>query len=1166
MKISRHSAILLAALVASPLVSCSKKNKQDAEAKAVHDAAVMALKMNPAIEIVKTDDAKGEITYRNKQSGEQVTMSFNDLAQGKFNMKVKDAQGRESSVTGGGDGNVTVNGPDGKMLTESDNADEQGTETLSLITPAAGLYTITVRAADDKAAAARYQIRLVALRTPTEADRQRVNAEAARTAAQQLSEQKEEAPRRQAAAKFEESIQLWRALDDKAEAATTLDTLSLLYVNINDRAKAIETMNQSLSLWRALPDRRKEEAETLRSLAITHNNFGDRAQALEHYQQAIAIYRTLQDRPHELEALLATGVIHLAAGDARRGLETSTQALALARALKDQRREASAMNNLGDAQRRLGEKRKALGTLQQAVALFRATKNTTGEATALNQLGTLYSDLGEMQKALDAFSLALPLRRDPPSRAITLNSLGRVYDLLGAPQEALRQYEQTLPIARAARAKNTEAQTLNFMGLAYWADGDFNRAIDAFNQALPIAREAQNATSEAAAYNNLGLVYLAQKEPQKALDALNQAVPLARRIGNRQYEAYALNNSGFAYEALGQRAKALEAHNAALELARSVGDRPREAKIRFGLARLARDGGQLKAARKQIEETIKIVETVRGKLNDPARRAEYRAATQQYYDLYIDVLMQLHKRAPAGRLNAEALHVSERARARSLLELLAEAGADIRAGAAPELLDRERTLQEQFNDKAAEQLSLVTGKATEAQQAALKQELEQLSGGLSTVQSEIRASSPRYAALTQPQPLTADAIRRQLLAPDTVLLEYALGEERSYVWALTATALRSYALPKRAVIEAAARRFYAALTARNQYVANESAEQRAARIAAAETEWHDAGTALSKLVLSPVAAQLGTRRLLIVADGALQYVPFAALPLQAAPLVVKHEIVVLPSASTLAVLRAEKGERKAAAKQLAVLADPVFEAQDERVQTLNVKLEKKDEKPAETSDGARGLLLKKVAMETGVVADAKLSIPRLPYTRQEAEAILALVPEAQRQASFDFNASRAALADETLGQARVVHVATHGFLNSLNPELSGLVLSLVNEQGAAQNGYLLAPELYNLKLDATELVVLSACQTGLGKEVRGEGLIGLTRGLMYAGAPRVVVSLWSVSDRATAELMKVFYQGMFEHKLRPAAALRAAQVALAKDKRWQAPYYWAAFTLQGEWR
>jgi CHAT domain-containing protein len=209
------------------------------------------------------------------------------------------------------------------------------------------------------------------------------------------------------------------------------------------------------------------------------------------------------------------------------------------------------------------------------------------------------------------------------------------------------------------------------------------------------------------------------------------------------------------------------------------------------------------------------------------------------------------------------------------------------------------------------------------------------------------------------------------------------------------------------------------------------------------------------------------------------------------------------------------------------------------------------------------------AVENELVRSAResglRSLPRLPFTRREATAVLSLVPPAQRKEALDFNASRRAVLNADLGKYRFVHFATHGLLNSFHPELSGIVLSMVDDQGREQDGFLSTADVFNLSL-AADLVVLSGCRTGLGKEIRGEGIAGLTRAFMYAGAPRVVASLWNVNDAATAPLMKRFYQEMLGPKrLAPAAALRAAQLSLQKEPRWSSPYYWAAFVIQGEW-
>jgi CHAT domain-containing protein len=205
-------------------------------------------------------------------------------------------------------------------------------------------------------------------------------------------------------------------------------------------------------------------------------------------------------------------------------------------------------------------------------------------------------------------------------------------------------------------------------------------------------------------------------------------------------------------------------------------------------------------------------------------------------------------------------------------------------------------------------------------------------------------------------------------------------------------------------------------------------------------------------------------------------------------------------------------------------------------------------------------------VEEGGTTGLGALLPRLIGSRREAAAILALVPPSERKEALDFQANLQVATSPELGEYRIVHFATHGLLNSRHPELSGIVLSLVNERGEPVDGFLRLNEVYNLKLPA-DLIVLSACRTALGTDIKGEGLVGLTRGFMYAGSPRIAASLWKVDDAAAADLMKRFYEAMLgKDHLRPAAALRQAQIEMWKQRRWQSAYYWAAFVLQGEWR
>jgi CHAT domain-containing protein len=304
------------------------------------------------------------------------------------------------------------------------------------------------------------------------------------------------------------------------------------------------------------------------------------------------------------------------------------------------------------------------------------------------------------------------------------------------------------------------------------------------------------------------------------------------------------------------------------------------------------------------------------------------------------------------------------------------------------------------------------------------------------------------------------------------------------------------------------------------------------------------------MLLAPLAGQLGHKRLAVVTEGALQYIPFAALKgPDNVPLALDHEIVSLPSASTLGILRQQSASRTPAPRNVAVFGDPVFDRSDSRVTAGNSAT------AAETASES----LTRSAQDAGLGR-----FERLRATRAEAEAIAGFAG-AKSSKFLDFDATREAAMSADLSQYRMVHFAVHGLLNNVHPELSGLVFSLVDREGRARNGFLQAFEAYNLRLSA-DLVVLSACQTAVGDDVKGEGLLGLSRGFMYAGSPRVVASLWKVPDRATSDLMKHFYRAMLVDKLRPAAALRVAQLAIRKDPRTANPYFWAGFILQGEWK
>jgi CHAT domain-containing protein len=640
---------------------------------------------------------------------------------------------------------------------------------------------------------------------------------------------------------------------------------------------------------------------------------------------------------------------------------------------------------------------------------------------------------------------------------------------------------------------------------------------------------------------------------------LQRAADLRGASGDRRGQAVALIGVAEAQASLGRPEESLTRASEAEATLRAVGDSNRAGEALVVKARAQRLLGRLDDARTSVETAMAAFETVRGRVTTAETSATYLGRHQDVYALAIDVLMRLHGQQGQAGFDARALQVSERARARGLLDMLNEGNADLRRGVDASLIERERQLA-RLLDAKADRLFAAQAARTQGESEALAKDTQTLEAEYEEVRARIRASSPEYSALTQPQPLDAETIRRDVLDDDTTLVEYALGPDASYVWVLDRHSLTTYRLAPSAEIERAGREAYELVTSRAKNVPRETPAARAQRLAVSDSALPAALRRVSDLVLAPIAAFPITTRLLVVADGALQYLPFEMLPAprraQARPLVDDFEITSLPSASTLAVHRAQLAHRPAPTRGVAVFADPVFDASDARLRRTAL---------ASAAPAAAEAQPRLLTQADDPAAPGFGSIARLPFTDDEAKAILAAAQGRQNFAAIGFDANKAAAVDAGLGTYRYLHFATHGFLDTARPSLSAIALSLVGRDGAAQEGFLRAHELYNLSLSA-DLVVLSACETGLGKEIRGEGLIGLTRAFMYAGAARVIVSLWSVSDRATASLMGRLYREMLRNGRTPSASLRAAQLALRSDPRYQHPYYWAAFTIQGDWR
>ncbi len=926
------------------------------------------------------------------------------------------------------------------------------------------------------------------------------------------------------------------------------------------------------------------------------------------------------------------------------------------------------------------------------------------EAYQLFQQGTAES----LQQAIPKFEQAAILYRqagDKGLEALSLLAVGYIYNSLGEKQKALEYYDRALPLFQAVGDRRMEAATLNHIGYIYNSLGEKQKALEYYDRALPLFQAVGDRRMEAATLNHIGYIYNSLGEKQKALEYFDRALPLFQAVGDRGGEAATLNNIGGVYSSLGEKQKALEYFDRALPLFQAVGDRGGEATTLSNTASAERDLGNLQTALTNIQAAIDIIEDLRTKIGSQELRASYFAQKQDYYEFYIDLLMQLHQQNPTQGYDSQALHISERARARSLLEQLTEAGLNLKADLDPALAAEEQRLTQALNAADQKRINLINSSASNAELEAVIAEMDNILNQFRNLEAQIRRDDPAYANITYPDPLTLDGIQTQVLDDNTLLLQYALGTDRSYLFLVSKTDLKTYTLPPKAEIEAAVEEYRNLLQSPNFTDLSQ-------------------GEKLTQMLLGQIAGELNGQRLVIVGDGKLQLLPFAAIPLPVSaastalkslgempsspspfsqtwekgsrnpilkslsqlwardlgrgqnsetpsspspfsqtwekgsrnpiskslsqvwerdlgrgeklgatpinserphpptsspkirekgsrnsiskslaqlwardlgrgensetpsspspfsqtwekgsrnpilkslsqswerdlgrgqnsqptpPLLANHEIITLPSVTSLAVQREQWQQRQPAPNTLAVIADPVFKANDSRL-----------------GGNATNAIAGDLGQIDSLIRNSCGDFDRLPNTATEAEQILALVPDAQEFSATGFEANYAAATHPNLSQYRIVHLATHGCIQD-NPLLSNLALSFFTADGQrAETSLLKLQDIYNLELNA-ELVVLSACQTGTGKDVRGEGVVGLTRGFMYAGARRVAVSLWSVNDRATSILMGDYYRQMLEGGIDPTAAMRQAQLAMWQSDSYSAPYYWAAFTMQGDW-
>ncbi len=1030
--------------------------------------------------------------------------------------------------------------PAGVQIGEADGpGGRKELDQLSWIAAAAGDYRLVVVAKE----AGRTRLTLEARRPSRPGDVQRIEVERHIWEADHLRSAEDVPAKRQALARLEEAIPIAQESGDLALEADLLMRCGAIRRVLGETEAAIVQCERAVSLAKQSGDRRIE-ASALNNLAVIYGRTGNEPRALELYQESLTIWESLGDGAETGTTRYNLGALLLQRGEIDAALVHLERALELRRANGSQD-QTLILTGIARARLDKGDPDGALELLQQALDISRRLGQRNDEANVLQHTASVYLRRGELQRSLEVYNDALDLYRRVGDRAHEgqiLSSLGTVALYLGDRDRALELHTQALQVHRDMKSRAWEALALCDIGWIYELRKESQAALENFTSALESTRESGNLGTQAFALLGLGRVRLTLGLPREAIADLEGALALFRKTDNSIGVIGTLVDLGRAAQALGDMDRAAELFQQARDLSRQRKTLMAEAVAQAAVARLERDRGDLAGAAGAMEEALRILESVRPKVASQRFRASFFASRRDYFDFYVDLQVRMEQAEPGSGHLAMALATSERARARALLDLLAEGRIDVRQGVAPELKRKETEIAQRITWLQSRLLDDLSGRGRIGSPQGIEAELDQAEEERERLEWQIRREHPRYAAVSHPLPLQLQRIQ-ELLDDRTALLEYSVGQEGSFLFVVTRGGLSSFSLPPgpelasqvdilRQTLAEPGRRLY------SRYV---------------DTAWQ-----LYRTLIQPAEALLRDKpNLILVPDGPLLLLSFEAL-LTAPPdparggydslpyLILDRSVTYVPSASVLAELGAPRpaGARPPEAKLFLGFGDPDYGG------------------PAKPADTASPSSPSPEGTLTRSLQKAGLPHPHpLPESRNEVTRIAGLFPAGRAQLFLGSEASEEDVKNNpSLKDAWRIHFAVHGFTDETRPELSGLVLALDGDH--AEDGLLQVYEIFNLQLDA-DLVVLSACDTGLGLNVNGEGLLGVTRALLYAGASSVVVSLWQVADISTSELMIRFYENL-EGKDDKADALRLSKLAMIRGGRFGHPYFWAPFILIGQ--
>jgi CHAT domain-containing protein/tetratricopeptide (TPR) repeat protein len=843
--------------------------------------------------------------------------------------------------------------------------------------------------------------------------------------------------------------------------------------------------------------------------------------------------------------------------DLSKAIESYVEALNFARQSNDVKIESKILLNLGYGYLYHGEVNRAFEILKEGLALHQKIGDKRGEAFNTIAIANTLAFLDNRQKALNYYKkveAGFSDDLDFVEKARLYNGIASIYVQYEDWSSSINYRTKALSFFQKANFKYGELATLSGIGRLYSLNGEKNSALDIFFQAEKLAADLDDRFYMAVIQKELGNIHSAAGENRKALEKYLRSISLLEQIKSTRELALVYNEVGELYAKQNDFLKAREYLEKGLKLNQAVRDSFAESHSLYNLAKLfAGNQTDNKTGLTFIINSINITENLYSDVLNSKLKRIYFSNVFDRYELYINLLMKMHRQNPNSDYAIQALQAAERSRARSMLENLALAEADFIKDADAEIVRREKEIRVLLNAKADKLTDLLSQNGEKSEIDKISGEINELEHELEEIKANLKQNSPVYSAIKNPAPFDAEEFQREILDENTLLLEFSFGKEESYLWLIGKMEISSYVLPPREQIEQKIQTLRELLAAR-EIKQGEEIEAFQARVVKAENDYLQISLELSRELFGQIADKFGEKRLIIVPDGKLNYFPVSALPLPNAetnePILLSNEVIYEPSASTLSIL-AKMRNQTAASKNLLVFSDPVFSETDSRFLNANAQA---------ANPGAETALTEKFRF-----AESLNSLVRLTASKTEADSIIEILGRSKSDAFSGFSANREQLLNAPTSDYKILHFATHGLINEERPELSGIVLSRFAENGQKLDEFVRLHDIYGMNLNA-DLVVLSACETGIGKQVRGEGLMSLNNAFLQTGAKSVMSSLWKVEDAATLELMKNFYASLAGENVTPSKALQKAQIKMWQSGQYKSPFYWAAFTVQGDFR